>query len=49
MELVDRIVAVERDVYGRHGPEQRPLVDVVVERVRLEAAGPSRAKPETVP
>ncbi len=44
MELADRIAAVERDVYGRHGPEERPLVDVVIERVRIEP-GAGRAEP----
>jgi peptidyl-prolyl cis-trans isomerase B (cyclophilin B) len=41
MELADRIAAVERDVYGRHGPEDRPLEDVVVRRVRIERAEPA--------
>lgn len=44
MDVVDRIAAVERDVYGRHGPEDRPLENVVVSRIRIE-----RAKPEAVP
>jgi peptidyl-prolyl cis-trans isomerase B (cyclophilin B) len=44
MEVVDRIAAVERDVYGRHGPEHRPVENVVIARARLE-----RAKPEPVP
>jgi len=44
MDVVDRIAAVERDVYGRHGPEDRPVENVVVSRARIE-----RAKPETVP
>jgi peptidyl-prolyl cis-trans isomerase B (cyclophilin B) len=44
MDVADRIVAVERDVYARHGPAERPLTDVVVTRVRIE-----RAKPGDVP
>lgn len=44
MDVADRIVAAPRDVYGRHGPEERPLEDVVVTRVRIE-----RAKPGAVP
>ncbi len=44
MDVVDRIAAVERDVYGRHGPPDRPVEDVVVRDVRIEraAAGPGR-------
>lgn len=37
MEVVDRIVAVERDQYGRWGPPDRPREDVVIESVRIEA------------
>jgi peptidyl-prolyl cis-trans isomerase B (cyclophilin B) len=44
MDVADRIAAVERDVYGRHGPEERPLENVVMTRVRIE-----RAKPGAVP
>jgi peptidyl-prolyl cis-trans isomerase B (cyclophilin B) len=44
MDVVDRIAAVERDVYGRHGPMERPLKDVVIRRVRIE-----RAKAGSVP
>jgi cyclophilin family peptidyl-prolyl cis-trans isomerase len=36
MDVVDRIVAMPRDVYGRHGPPDRPLANVVVESVRIE-------------
>jgi cyclophilin family peptidyl-prolyl cis-trans isomerase len=35
MDVVDRIAAAERDVYGRHGPVDRPLADVVVEKVTV--------------
>jgi cyclophilin family peptidyl-prolyl cis-trans isomerase len=44
MDVVDRIATVERDVYARHGPAERPLRDVVMKRVRIE-----RAKPGAVP
>lgn len=44
MDVADRIAAVERDVYGRHGPEDRPVENVVVTRIRIE-----RAKPGAVP
>ena len=44
MEVADRIAAVERDVYGRHGPEDRPVENVVMTHVRIE-----RAKPGAVP
>jgi cyclophilin family peptidyl-prolyl cis-trans isomerase len=37
MEVVDRIVAVERDQYGRHGPTDRPLANVVIESIVVEA------------
>jgi cyclophilin family peptidyl-prolyl cis-trans isomerase len=39
MDVADRIVAVERDVYGRHGPRDRPLENVVLESVRIEPHG----------
>jgi len=48
MDVVDRIVAVERDVYGRFGPVDRPTRDVVVSDVRIERAG-ARAEPAAVP
>jgi peptidyl-prolyl cis-trans isomerase B (cyclophilin B) len=38
MEIADQISNVERDVYGRHGPTDRPLEDVVVRDVRVERA-----------
>lgn len=37
LDVVDRIVAVERDQYGRWGPPDRPREDVVIESVRIEA------------
>jgi len=36
MDVVDAIVAVERDQYGRWGPPERPLKDVVIESVTIE-------------
>jgi hypothetical protein len=36
LDVVDRIAAVPTDLYGRHGPPNRPLEDVVVESVRIE-------------
>ena len=44
MDVADRIATVERDVYARHGPAERPVRDVVMKRVRIE-----RAKPGAVP
>jgi cyclophilin family peptidyl-prolyl cis-trans isomerase len=38
MEVVDAIVAVERDQYGRHGPPDRPMQDVVIESLTIEPA-----------
>ena len=40
MEVADRIAAVERDMYGRHGPRDRPLENVVVESIRIEGTAP---------
>lgn len=42
MDVVDRIAAVDRDIYGRYGPEDRPLHDVVMKHVRIERAQPVR-------
>jgi cyclophilin family peptidyl-prolyl cis-trans isomerase len=36
MDVVDRIAAVARDEYGRHGPPDRPVEDVVVLEVRID-------------
>jgi cyclophilin family peptidyl-prolyl cis-trans isomerase len=36
MEVADAIVAVPRDEYGRYGPRDRPLDDVVIESVKIE-------------
>ena len=38
MDVADRIAAVERDLYGRHGPIDRPMRDVVLRDVRIERA-----------
>jgi cyclophilin family peptidyl-prolyl cis-trans isomerase len=38
MDVADRIAAVERDLYGRHGPIDRPVRDVVLRDVRIERA-----------
>lgn len=37
IEVADKIVAMPRDKHGRHGPQNRPLEDVVM-TVRLEPA-----------
>jgi len=36
MDVVDKIANVERDQYGRHGPPDRPLADVVIESIVVE-------------
>jgi peptidyl-prolyl cis-trans isomerase B (cyclophilin B) len=36
MDVVDRIANVPRDVYGRHGPQDRPLEDVRIAKVAIE-------------
>ncbi len=38
MEVADRVAATPRDEYGRYGPPDRPLDNVVVESVRIELA-----------
>jgi peptidyl-prolyl cis-trans isomerase B (cyclophilin B) len=46
MDVVDAIVAVERDQYGRHGPPDRPMKDVVIESLTIEPAqNPVAPKP----
>jgi len=49
MEVADRIAAVESDRYGRHGPIDRPLRDVVVSEVRIERAASGLARRPAVP
>ncbi len=39
IDVADRITLVERDRYGRHGPADRPMEDVVVESIRIERPG----------
>jgi cyclophilin family peptidyl-prolyl cis-trans isomerase len=39
MDVADRIAAVEVDKYGRWGPPDRPMKDVVIESVRIEPPG----------
>jgi peptidyl-prolyl cis-trans isomerase B (cyclophilin B) len=41
MEVADRIAAVERDVYGRNGPKDRPLENVVIASIRIEGGEPA--------
>jgi peptidyl-prolyl cis-trans isomerase B (cyclophilin B) len=43
MEIADQIASTPRDEYGRYGPPDRPLEDVVVESVRIE---PVKAAPD---
>jgi peptidyl-prolyl cis-trans isomerase B (cyclophilin B) len=38
MDVVDAIARVERDQYGRYGPFDRPLEDVVIEKIELVQA-----------
>jgi len=45
MDVVDKIVAVPRDEFGRHGPPDRPLENVVVEHVRIDHPGVAGALP----
>ena len=39
MEVADAIAAVPRDQYGRHGPPDRPMENVVIESIRIEPGG----------
>jgi cyclophilin family peptidyl-prolyl cis-trans isomerase len=41
MDVADRIANVQRDVYGRHGPNDRPLENVVIASIRIEGAKPA--------
>ena len=41
MEVADRIAAVERDLYGRHGPRDRPLENVVITSIRIDRTDPA--------
>jgi cyclophilin family peptidyl-prolyl cis-trans isomerase len=42
MEIADKIASAPRDEYGRYGPPDRPLENVVLETVRIE---PAKAAP----
>jgi cyclophilin family peptidyl-prolyl cis-trans isomerase len=42
LEIADKIASSPRDEYGRYGPPDRPLENVVVETVRIE---PARTEP----
>ncbi len=39
MDVVDAITKVEVDLYGRWGPRNRPIANVVVEKVEIQPAG----------
>jgi cyclophilin family peptidyl-prolyl cis-trans isomerase len=41
MKVADRIAAVERDIYGRHGPRDRPVENVVMTSIRIEPTDPA--------
>ena len=43
MDVVDRIAKVERDKYGRRGPRDRPLENVVIESVRIDRGAGGRS------
>jgi cyclophilin family peptidyl-prolyl cis-trans isomerase len=45
MDVVDRIVATPRDEFGRHGPPDRPIEDVLIESVRIERPGAGAGSP----
>ena len=46
MEVADAIAAAPRDQYGRHGPPDRPMPDVVIESLTIEPAkSPSGGAP----
>jgi peptidyl-prolyl cis-trans isomerase B (cyclophilin B) len=42
LEVVDAIAAVERDKFGRWGPRDRPLENVVMRTVRIEPREPAQ-------
>jgi cyclophilin family peptidyl-prolyl cis-trans isomerase len=47
MEVVDKIVGVPRDEFGRHGPPDRPLENVVIEHARIDHPTTAQAPPST--
>jgi len=40
IEVADRITQVELDLYGRYGPKDRPIENVVVASIRIERTSP---------
>lgn len=38
IEVVAKIVSAPRDLYGRYGPQDRPLENIVVESIRIESS-----------
>lgn len=42
LDVADRIAAVPRDEFGRRGPVDRPLENVVIESIRIERAADAR-------
>lgn len=38
LEVVAKIVSAPRDIYGRYGPPDRPLENLVVESIRIESS-----------
>jgi peptidyl-prolyl cis-trans isomerase A (cyclophilin A) len=50
MEVVDAIAAAPRDQYGRHGPPDRPIPDVVIESLTIDpATAPAGERTEVAP
>jgi peptidyl-prolyl cis-trans isomerase B (cyclophilin B) len=47
LEIAEAIAEVERDLYGRSGPTNRPIEDVVIESVRIVPAATDTAAAET--
>jgi cyclophilin family peptidyl-prolyl cis-trans isomerase len=46
MQVVREVARAPRDLYGRHGPVDRPLENVVIESVRIEPPGSRTAAAE---
>lgn len=38
LEVVAKIVSAPRDLYGRYGPQDRPLENIIVESIRIESS-----------
>jgi len=47
MDVVDAISEVERDELGRWGPEDRPIGNVVIERIRVHPLAATTGQPAT--